>query len=217
MSWIAVAVGGVTLVNGYLQREAAKDAAEAQTNAANNANAVSQSVYEQQRKDYEPWRQAGITALNGLNSPAFQKDFSMEDYKTDPGYQVRLNEGLKSVNASASARGNAQGGATMKALTRFGQDYASNEYQKAYDRYNANLNNKFNRLSSVAGLGQVSTQGMSNAAQNYGSNVSGNLMAAGNAQSASQIAGANAMSNTIGSIGNTALNYQYLNRRWPTS
>ena len=56
------------------------------------------------------------------------------DVTQDPGYDFRMQEGLKAIRRGAAAGSGARGGATMKALTRYGQNLASDEYGKAYDR-----------------------------------------------------------------------------------
>ena len=67
-------------------------------------------------------------------APTKKADPTMGDVSADPGFQFRLNEGLKAIQRSASAKGTLLGGDTMKALERYGQDYASNEYGNAYNR-----------------------------------------------------------------------------------
>lgn len=82
-----------------------------------------------------------------------------QNIQMDPGFALRLQEGQKTLQNSAAARGNALGGAAMKAATRFGQDYSSNEYQNAFNRYNT-VNQG---LQGVAGLGlNASTQAGNN-------------------------------------------------------
>lgn len=67
-------------------------------------------------------------------------------FEATPGYQFRVDEGTKAVERSAAARGGLNSGATQKALTRFGQGIASDEY-----------NNYINRLAGLAGTGQSAT------------------------------------------------------------
>lgn len=62
MSWVAVAIGGSALL-GYL---GSQNAASAQTNAANQATATQQGMYNQTRQDQTPWRNAGGSAVNML-------------------------------------------------------------------------------------------------------------------------------------------------------
>lgn len=161
-------------------------AAEAQQNAANSANQTMWSMYQQQRQDMEPWRQAGSAALTSL-----QGDF-MKDWQKDPAYQFQLNEGNKAINAAASARGLGNSGATLKALTKYGQDYANTAYDQAYNR-------QYNRLSSLAGLGSnASSTNASNAGQ-YGQGVAANYIGMGNANAANQMRAANNMGNFLNS------------------
>lgn len=68
---------------------------------------------------------------------------TLADLQADPGYQIRLQEGLKGVQTSAAAKGTLLSGGTLKGLERFGQDFASNEYSNLYNRQFNNLG--FNR------------------------------------------------------------------------
>jgi hypothetical protein len=110
----------------------------------------------------------------------------------DPGYKFRFNEGVKGLEHGAAARGNLLGGAQAKALTRFGQDYASNEYGSVYNRamneylnrfnmYNTNQNTQFNRLAAIAGIGQTNTNQLINAGENAAGNNSSILLNGTNA------------------------------------
>ena len=57
-----------------------------------------------------------------------------ESLLDDPGYQFRRSEGLNSVLHSAASRGLSRGGSALKALDRYGQGHASDEYDKAFGR-----------------------------------------------------------------------------------
>lgn len=175
-----------TLGTHIMGANATDRAIDAQTNAANSANGTLASIYQSQRNDSQPWRDQGLAAMSDLSQNKF-----MDNFQGDPGYQFRLNEGLKAVNASASARGNSQGGANLKALTRYGQDYASSEYNNAYNR-------NFNRLNTIANYGNQATTSLMGAAQNYGNQVSANQIGVGNANAAANTAQANRMGNLIG-------------------
>src|SRR5213075_402609 len=67
---------------------------------------------------------------------------SMQDLQNEPGYQARYHMGLQGLERGAAAQGSILSGGTQKALARYGQDYASNEYSNAYNRalqtYNTN-------------------------------------------------------------------------------
>lgn len=168
-----------------LTNHAGNRAQNAQQNATNSANATLMQMYQEGRKDLEPYRNAGTTALGQL-----QGDF-MSGWQKDPGYDFRMQEGNKAINNAAAARGLGNSGATLKALTRYGQDYASGEYQKAYDR-------NYSRLSQLAGIGSGAAGSSASAAMNYGQGVSQNQIGMGNAAAANQVAGANRLSGLVG-------------------
>lgn len=139
--------------------EAQRYAADLQFKATQDAIAAWKAHQEQTRADFAPYRDRGLEAMkqlrDGWDSGKWAgeqfsgeldlPDFSYEgeipefdpssfDVREDPSYDFRMSEGLKAVRRAAAAGSGARGGATMKALTRFGQDYASTEYGKAYDR-----------------------------------------------------------------------------------
>ena len=109
---------------------------------------------------------------------SFMDYFGAEDFQKDPGYDFRLQEGQRALERSAAARGNLFSGATGTALTRYGQDYGSNEFKNAYNRWNTDRDKLFNRLSGIAGTGQTSAQEIGQWGMNTGQNV-GNAYATG--------------------------------------
>ncbi len=82
-------------------------------------------------------------------------------FYASPGYQFRLDEGVNALDKSAAARGRLRSGAQNKALTRYGQGLASEEF-----------GNYTSRLAQIAGLGSgaatnsasITTQGAGNVA-----------------------------------------------------
>lgn len=151
----------------------------------------------------------------GATSPGagvLLKDFTPGDLTSEPGYQFGLTQGNKAIENAARARGMYMSPSTVKELLRYGQDYAGTKYQDAYNRDLTNRTTKFNILSGASGGGQVAANTLSNAGQNYATNV-GNLVTAGaNARGAAGIAGANAWNNAFSTIGNTYMQNSYLNR-----
>ncbi len=232
MSVVAAAVIGSAVVGGVAanrgartQANAAQDASNAQLQAQRESNDLQREMYNQNREDMQPWREAGMGQLSqltaGLNPGGqFNRNFGMADFQADPGYAFRQAEGQKAIDNSAASRGSALSGATLKALTRFGQDTASSEYQNSYNRWNNDVSNRFNRISGVAGTGQQATQQIgaygqstaSNIAQgnmNTANNVAGNTIGAGNARASGYVGMANAITGgvsnylTLGMLGKT--------------
>lgn len=189
-----------SLVTDPFGSGAAKDAAKIQANAAKDANATQKYMFDQTRADAEPWRNAGVDALGQISSNMgdYTRDFTMADFNADPGYAFRLAEGQKAIERSAAAKGGLNSGATLKSLAKYGQNTASEEYANAYNRFNNDRTTRFNRLSSLAGIGQTANSGIANAGQNYANNVSANQIGVGNAQAAASVVGGNNMRNMLG-------------------
>jgi hypothetical protein len=137
----------------------------------------------------------------------------MSDFQKDPGYEFRMAEGQKALERSAAARGGLQSGGFMKNLSRYGQDYASNEFANARNRFNEDRTLKFNRLSSIAGLGQTANNQIGSAGQNYANQVGNNMMGAANAQGAAGIANANMWGSTLSGLGRTGMDAYAMNNQ----
>lgn len=110
-----------------------------------------------------------------------------ETMQQEPGFQFRLQEGLDALQHSAAARGGLLTGATAEAITRYGQDYSSNEYQNVYNRalteyqqayniFQQSQANQFNRLASMSGTGQTAAGKLSSAGTSAGGNIANILM-----------------------------------------
>ena len=196
MTWVAVAIGGSAVLGAY----GANRAAKTQANAAQQGIDAQERMYNQTRADQAPYRQAGEEALNSLRSLVMDyRPFTAEKMYDDPGYNFRLSEGLKALDRQAAARGGLISGNALRATTRYGQDYASNEYTNAFNRSLAERNAQLNPLQSLAGVGQSATNYVGNAAQNMGQAQNQNIQSIGNAQASGYVGGANALTSALGS------------------
>jgi F0F1-type ATP synthase membrane subunit c/vacuolar-type H+-ATPase subunit K len=74
--------------------------------------------------------------------------FEADDFETDPGYDFRRSEGNRGIEQSAAAGGSLNSGASLKALTKYNQDLASDEYGKAFGRWSDEHNR---HLAGVTG------------------------------------------------------------------
>ena len=213
MPWmIAAAVVGSSLIGS----SASKKAASTQADAANRAADLQMQQFERQVELQEPWRQAGITALNKLTPLATEyTPFGMQQFQQDPGYAFRMQEGMKALERSAAARGGLLSGGMLRGAQQYGQGLASQEYMNAFNRYQAERNARLNPLQSLAGVGQTATNQLGQAGQAMASNVGQALGAAAQARASGYIGGANALAQGLG----TYLNYQqgqnYINARFP--
>jgi len=254
MPWGAAAIAGSALIGAYssnrassAQQQSAGEATQAQRDIADQQTALQREQYLKQLELNEPFRQAGLTGQNmllaqlqggpyasakfggvpGYDPASAMKNFGASDFQADPGYAFRLSEGMKALDRTAASRGGLLSGATLKGAQRYGSDLASQEYQNAYNRYQANraaqeqaYGNAYNRfqterintlapLQSLAGVGQSASQQAQQASQNYatgaantlgnfGAAQAGNIIGAGNARASGYLGGANAVSSSVG-------------------
>ena len=212
MTWGMVAVAGSTLAGGLISASGAQSAARTQADAANRAADLQKQMFDKQVELQDPYRQAGLTGQNrlmellGLGGNAgaagygqYAKDFGMQDFQQDPGYQFRLSEGLKQLGHAAGARGGLISGQSMKGMQDYAQGSASNEYQNAFNRYQTNRSNQLQPLGNLMTSGQSAASNQAGQAGQYGVNA-GNLMSqAGQATAAGQMGSANSISNALSS------------------
>lgn len=204
---IAAAIMGSAVVGGVVASNAAGDAADAQVDAARTASQTELAMFNQNRKDMQPWRDAGTQALDQLTAGTvpggqFDRKFTLADFNKDPGYQFRMDEGQRGIEAGAAARGGVLNGGTLKALTRYGQDFASGEYNNVYNRFNNDQTTRFNRLSSLAGTGQTATRDVATMGTQVAGNIANNQIGAGNARASGYVGTANAVNSGVQTLGN---------------
>src|SRR5262249_11346625 len=126
----------------------------------------------------------GITTLGGMMQPggalATPFKYGPEDLTLDPGYQFRLSEGQKVLESSRAAAGLLGTSGTLKSMTQYGQNFASNEYQNAYARalgtFQTNQNNTRANLGMMIQPGLTALGDYASAAQNYGNQSAANLL-----------------------------------------
>ena len=205
----AAAVGAAG--SAYASKQSSK-AAKAQANSADAASQIQWDMYDQTRKDLDPYKQAGATSLSqmmGQMTPDgyFNQTYTGQDIYSDPSYQFRLQQGQDAIQSSAAAQGGLLSGATLKALQNYGQESASQEYSNAYNRFNADQTNRYNRLSNLVGIGQNAAAQVGNAGAQTAQAVANNTMQGANALAAGQVASANNWSNTANNLGSMATSY----------
>jgi hypothetical protein len=218
---VAAAIGAAAVIGAGSSMISASKAAKAQKKAANSQiafqreqDAEAKRRYEMERADLAPYREAGTGALGQITDATkaggdFNRDFTMADFVKDPGYDFRQQQGQRGIEASAAARGGVLSGGAMKAIARYNQNFASGEYGQAYDRFNADRDRRYNRLASIAGVGQTAVNSGNSASQNLTNNLQGgvnnnanSLASIGNARASQYVASGNAVGNAVGQVGN---------------
>jgi hypothetical protein len=199
--YVAVAAIGSAAIGGAISSMGASDAASAQQDAADEAARIQMQMYQQSRADTAPWRKAGENALNTLTNKV---NAGPGTFQQSPGYQARLEEGQRGIERATSARGGIGGGKMSKDLARYGQNYATNDYQNFLNNY----------YTSLAPYQSLSGEGMTMASQNAqnslatGQGLANTYQTAGQAQAGGYINQANALTGAMGSGLNNYLAWQ---------
>ena len=177
-----IAVGGATLVSGYMQGEAAQDAAAIQGQA-------SQAGIEEQRRQFnkvqellKPYTEAGVPALEaqqaflGLKGPEAERA-AIERIQGGQTFQALQQQGENALLQNASATGGLRGGNIQGALAQFRPALLSSLIDQQYGR-----------LGGLTTLGQNAAAGTGAAAQTMGTNVTNLLGQQGAAAAGAEIA-----------------------------
>lgn len=175
----ATNIEGATQQAAANTRAAASQAQAGYRISADEANSILRSIYGDAIDQLGGYRETGTRALSDLANPEFNAQITQSDVMMDPGFAFRLQEGQKALERSAAVRGSLASGGTLKALTRYAQGVASDEYGKAFDRFRTDRNDRFQRLTSLAGIGLRATETGINAGENYGNRAAANVMDAG--------------------------------------
>jgi len=101
------------------------------------------------KASYDKKYQSDLQAWEAANQPrtaqgGVEGGDRFDRFRSSPGYEFQRQEGIRAIDRSSAARG--AGGAQIKALA----DYATGLADQSFGKY-------YNRLASLAGLGQTAT------------------------------------------------------------
>jgi hypothetical protein len=182
---------------------------------------MQEAQWEQTQANLKPYMDLGTEYIpslrNALSNPMLTQQFSAptaDQAAQTPGYQFTLQQGLKSVQNGAAARGLGTSGAALKGASNYATGLADSTYNDVFNRalqtFNTNYSsasNNVNRLQGIVSNGQnaAATNGSLGAAT---ANSIGNTLTSGaNAAASGTVGSANALSGALGSVGNTAMTY----------
>ena len=191
MAAIAAAMAGGSALSAL----GALNSANTAEKAANRSLAFQKRVYREQQGRMQPYYQAGAKSLADLQSLMANP----QSLESDPMYQWRMQQGQQALERNMAARGGLLGGAALKELTRYGQGFASNEFQ-----------NQFNRLATLAGYGSQAGSAMNQYGQNMATafgNAQGDMA---NAQNSGLLGATSAITNGINAYLNYGQNQQMM-------
>jgi hypothetical protein len=240
MSFISgIANSTASTSNANTQADAVTTAAGIQASSADKATQMQWDMFMKNQENLKPWLESGKNALATLNTDMqpggrfYQTpelpSYGMDAFKADPLYKVMMNQQadiLASNRAGAAGGGELGSGQQMVALQAKAGTNAENYYQQGYQNNYTNWTaavksqeEDFNRLASMAGVGQTAAtqigtfgtnaaNNMSSIATNQGTNAANSAMQLGNIYGQNTINQANNLSS---SIGNAFKGYQAYN------
>jgi hypothetical protein len=180
----------------------------------------SEAQYHQQQGNVAPVSSPLFTSGNEAQGPVgggqFTHQFNADDLRSNlsPSYGFMLGQGLTATANMSNLSGGAFSGNTLKAINDYAQNYASTGYQQAFENYNANQNNIYNRLANIAGLGQVAGSNSATGASAFSSGIAGSTAAAGAARAGGTVGAANALTGGVNSgLGWYSLEQHYEHQR----
>lgn len=224
---IGAGLGGM-LGGSYGQAQAAQNAAQMQNQAAQNAINLQSQMFNTQNAQQAPYRAAGYSSLNQIlggltgSQPIFDSSGNVigqtqgtgqftsmptaQQIASMPGYQFTVQQGEGAARQGANV--SSPGSNADRAAQQFAINYTM---QQALPQYMAQQNSIYNRLASIAGLGQTAQGQTTQLASNVANAQSQLGVGGATALGAGQIGAANAYAGMGSQLGNAGLLYSLLN------
>lgn len=155
-------------------------AAEAQTNAANQAAQLQKQMFDKTQANLSPFMQAGTEALPGLTNllNPIDETQALSDYYNSDQYALMGSQAQNNLLAASEAMGGMGNTSTANSLQmiapQMGQQHLGQLYARQAD--------DFNRHMGVVNMGQNAAANLGNAGQNYASQAGQAYQQAGQAQ-----------------------------------
>ena len=193
--WAAGASVVGSLIGGSMQSDAVSQASSTQAQSSANQVAENSRQYDQNRADSAPYRSAGVNALGTLQG-AIGQPTTAADVMSDPGYQFGLQQGQQAIDRQSAANGGRDSGAALKSAAAYATNYATAGYGAAYQR----REDRLNRLSALANIGQTATAGSAATGAASSNALTSILNSQGNSSAAAQLSQGNIWGNTANQI-----------------
>jgi hypothetical protein len=161
---VAAIVVGAALVAGAKGASAGSSINEQraqaiQIAAEKKALEESEAGFEFIEEELRPFIDVGQESIGTLGEEIDEltAPFTADDFEADPGFQFRIEQGERGVNRFLASRGLTTSGRAGKELVRFNQGEATQEFDRAFNRFQTTQGNRFNRLLALSNVGQSAT------------------------------------------------------------
>jgi hypothetical protein len=236
VSWFAVGVAGASLVGGLIGAGGSEEASAQQVAAERAALAQQQQMFNTEQQNEAPYMQTGSNAAGQLNyllgeggqtNPqtgqpitnsaggygSLNQQFNADTFKSmSPAYQFQQQQGAQgTLNVDSSGQG-AESGAALKDLQSYNQNFANTSFNNAFNQYQTQQNNVFNRLSGLATLGSNAGSNSATGASQFSQAIGNTTSSIGASQAAGTVGAANALSGGLQSGANAFYGQNALNQ-----
>lgn len=212
----AAIVGGSSLLGGLVQGNSARQAAKAQTRAAEQGIEEQRRQLEESRRILQPYTMAGTEAIGGLQpyaqagvgalqqqqallgllGPEAQQQ-AIAQLEQGAGFQAQVRQGEEALLQRASATGGLRGGNVQAALAQFRPQMLQQEIEAQYGRLGGMTALGQTTTQNIAQLGQASAAGQSAAGLQTGANIANLFGQQGAARAGARLAEGTAASNVL--------------------
>jgi hypothetical protein len=162
--------------SGKQAKEAAKNAAKEQEEAAFAGIAEQRRQFDITQESFRPFQEAGVGAIGqqqallGLSGAGAQQS-AFDQFNQSPGQQFLRDRAQKNLLRNSAAIGGLGGGNVRSALVQQGVGFAQQDFQ-----------NQFGRLGQLAGQGLSATTNVGQFGQNTANNIQQGLNVSGQAR-----------------------------------
>lgn len=145
---------------------------------------------------------APSTQPGGIGYGSLLTPFTAENWKElSPSYGFQLQQGQQGTLNAASANGGALSGAAQKDLMEFNQGLAGTSFNNAFNMYQTQQGNIYQRLAGLTQLGQSAAANTGQQGTALAGQAAQSAQNIGTAQAAGQIGAANAYASGLSSAG----------------
>jgi hypothetical protein len=212
MSLLKKLLKHVPVVGGVLSAASSLLGSNKQAKAAKQASQMQMNMFGNLQQQQQPFLQAGyganakLSQLLGVGGDpgsadygSLMKSFTPADYlaNADPGYEFQRQQGEQALRNAAGAGSGAIGGAALKDLLKYNQDYAGTAYQGAFNRFQTQQGNIFSRLSGLLGVGQNASNTIAQAGTGLVGSAGNFTAGAGSATGAGIVGAGNSASDAL--------------------
>lgn len=197
MAFTVVGVAAASgIANGIMGAGAARKAASQQAQGIQQGIGFEENILNDTKANFAPYISTGQNALSGLASffglgPAGEQGAqrAYQNFTNTPFYQFPLQQGIQARDASAAARGLTLSGGQEKAISNYGQQYASQ-----------NFSNYLQGLSQLAGGGMSAAGTLGQIGATMGNSIAQGYQAAGTAQASGTVGSQNALGSALNQL-----------------